>query len=88
MISGPRLVERTTKEPLLLLYQTEFLPAGLLSVGNSLATGFGDLAGSGASVAPQSFERIDGMMQSLNGGLGFLQLSFEDRNYVKASHTK
>jgi hypothetical protein len=28
------------------------------------------------------------MMQSLNGGLGLLQLSFEDRNHVKANHTK
>ena len=58
----------------------------LLSGGNSLAAGGGYLAGAAASTASQSLQCIDGVVQSLNCGLGFLELAFEDGYNVKVWH--
>jgi hypothetical protein len=54
-----------------------------LSFRNFLASGCGYLAGAAASVAPQSFEGIDRVVQPLNGSLGFLELPFEDGHNVE-----
>jgi hypothetical protein len=68
------------------VYQAEFLPACLLSLRNFLVSGCGYLAGAAASVAPQSFQRIDGVVQPLNGSLGFLELSFEEGHNMEGWH--